>query len=228
MTVELIDLLKAGVHFGHTKAKRHPGMEPYIFGIKQNISLIDLEQTQIKLEEATKFAEEVTANNGVILFVSSKKQASEIVKQAAITAGMPYINTRWLGGTFTNFDNIISLSKKLKRMEEQNAKGEWSRYTKKESLEKEREVVKLKSMVEGIASMEKLPQAVFLVDVKKDETALAEAKKKKIPIIAICDSNSNPKLIDYPIPGNDDAVKSIQILTNAIADACVLGKKKQK
>ncbi|MFH1667757.1 MAG: 30S ribosomal protein S2 [Candidatus Komeilibacteria bacterium] len=221
MTIELIDLLKAGVHFGHTKSKRHPGMIPYIFGVKQTINIIDLEQTQIKLEEALNFVREITSKGGVILFVSSKKQASEIVKEAAIKAKMPYINTRWLGGTFTNFDNIKKLPGKLKNMEDEQAKGKWDRYTKKEALEKEREVVRLKEMVEGIKNMEKLPQAIFVVDMKTDKTAIQEATKTHIPVIAICDSNVNPRKVEYPIPGNDDAVKSITFLTNTIAEACV-------
>jgi len=222
MSFELIDLLKAGVHFGHTKSKRHPGMAPFIFGVKQSINLIDLEKTQIMLDEAVKFVKKITSQGGVILFVSSKKQAHGIVKEAAEKSKMPYINTRWLGGTFTNFANISSLTQKLKRMEEEQVKGDWFRYTKKEALEKEREVIRLKEMVEGIKNMNKLPQAVFIVDIKKDKTALAEANKMNIPVIAICDSNSNPKLVNYPIPGNDDAVKSITLITNAIAEACHL------
>ena len=225
MSVELIDLLKAGVHFGHTKSKRHPSMEPHIFGVKQGIHIIDLEQTQSMLADAVKFVQEITSKGGVILFVSSKKQAKAIVKEAAIKAGMPYINTRWLGGTLTNFDNIISLTKKLKRLEEEQARGEWKRYTKKEALEREREIVRLKEMVEGIKNMTKLPEAVFIVDIKKDKTALSEATKKNIPVIAILDTNCNQKDVKHVIPGNDDAVKSITLLTNAVADGCVPAKK---
>ncbi|MFW0837673.1 MAG: 30S ribosomal protein S2 [Candidatus Komeilibacteria bacterium] len=223
--VELIDLLKAGVHFGHTKSKRHPNMEPYIFGVKQGISIIDLEKTQQKLGEALRFVQDITSRNGVVLFVSSKQQAQAIIKEAAQKAEMPYINTRWLGGTFTNFDNIVNLPKKLKRMEEERASGQWSRYTKKEALEKEREMERLREMVEGIKNLEKLPQAVFIADIKKDQTALYEANKMRIPVIAICDTNVNPVKIDWPIPGNDDAVKSIDLLTNLVADACLAGKK---
>lgn len=225
MSVELIDLLKAGVHFGHTKSKRHPSMEPYIFGVKQGIHIIDLEKTQAMLDDAVKFVKEITSKGGVILFVSSKKQAKEIVKTAAEKAGMPYINTRWLGGTLTNFANIISLTKKLKKLEEEQAKGEWQRYTKKEALEREREIIHLKEMVEGIKNMNKLPDAVFIVDIKKDKTALQEATKKEIPVIAILDSNCNAKNVKHLIPGNDDAVKSITLITNTIAEACVGVKK---
>jgi len=225
MSVELIDLLKAGVHFGHTKSKRHPSMEPYIFGVKQGIHIIDLEKTQAMLDDAVKFVKEITSKGGVILFVSSKKQAKDIIKAAAEKAGMPYINTRWLGGTLTNFANIISLTKKLKKLEEEQAKGEWQRYTKKEALEREREIIHLKEMVEGIKNMSKLPDAVFIVDIKKDKTALQEATKKEIPVIAILDSNCNAKNVKHLIPGNDDAVKSITLITNTIADACVGVKK---
>ncbi|MBL7022037.1 30S ribosomal protein S2 [Patescibacteria group bacterium] len=221
MSVELIDLLKAGVHFGHTKSKRHPSMEPYIFGAKQGIHIIDLEKTQSMLDDAVKFVQEITSKGGVILFVSGKKQAKAIVKEAAEKAGMPYINTRWLGGTLTNFNNIIDLTKKLKQFEEEKVKGAWERYTKKEALEKDREIIRLKEMVEGIKNMTKLPDAVFIVDIKKDKTALAEASKKNIPVIAILDTNCNNKDVKHIIPGNDDAVKSITLLTNVIADACV-------
>jgi small subunit ribosomal protein S2 len=221
MTVELIDLLKAGVHFGHIKSKRHPGMKPYIFGVKQSINIIDLEKTQVKLNEALNFVKDITSKGGVILFVSSKKQATDIVREAATKAKMPFINTRWIGGTFTNFANIKLLPSKLKAMEDDQAKGKWKRYTKKEALGKAREVERLKIMVEGIKNMEKLPQAVFVVDIKKDKTVVQEATKKNIPVIAICDSNVNPGKVDYPIPGNDDAVKSITFLTNVVAEACV-------
>ncbi len=221
MSVELIDLLKAGVHFGHTKSKRHPSMEPYIFGAKQGIHIIDLEKTQVMLDNAVKFVQEITSKGGVILFVSGKKQAKAIVKEAAEKAGMPYINTRWLGGTLTNFNNIIDLTKKLKQLEEEKVKGAWERYTKKEALEKDREIIRLKEMVEGIKNMTKLPDAVFIVDIKKDKTALAEASKKNIPVIAILDTNCNNKDVKHIIPGNDDAVKSITLITNVIADACV-------
>ncbi len=221
MSVELIDLLKAGVHFGHTKSKRHPSMEPYIFGAKQGIHIIDLEKTQSMLDNAVKFVQEITSKGGVILFVSGKKQAKAIVKEAAEKAGMPYINTRWLGGTLTNFNNIIDLTKKLKQLEEEKVKGAWERYTKKEALEKDREIIRLKEMVEGIKNMTKLPDAVFIVDIKKDKTALAEASKKNIPVIAILDTNCNNKDVKHIIPGNDDAVKSITLITNVIADACV-------
>lgn len=199
-------------------------MEPYIFGAKQGIHIIDLEKTQAMLADAVKFVQEITSKGGVILFVSSKKQAKDIVKEAAEKANMPYINTRWLGGTLTNFGNIIALTKKLKKLEEEKEKGAWTRYTKKEALEKDREVIRLKEMVEGIKNMSKLPDAVFIVDIKKDKTALAEAAKKNIPVVAIVDSNCNNKNVKHIIPGNDDAVKSITLITNAIADACVKAK----
>lgn len=224
MSVELIELLKAGVHFGHTKSKRHPSMEPYIFGVKQGVHIIDLEKTQVMLAIAVKFVQEITSKGGVILFVSSKKQAKSIVKDAAEKANMPYINTRWLGGTLTNFSNIIALTKKLKKLEEEKEKGVWDRYTKKEALEKDREIIRLKEMVEGIKNMTKLPDIVFIVDIKKDKTALAEAVKKNIPVVAIVDSNCNNKNVKHIIPGNDDAVKSITLITHAIADACVSAK----
>jgi small subunit ribosomal protein S2 len=221
---ELVEMLKAGVHFGHQRSKRHPKMEPYIYTQRNQINLIDLEQTAIKLKEALDFVARITSQGGVILFVSSKKQAKKIVENAAKNCGMPYIISRWLGGTFTNFGNIVRLPKKLKDLEDKQAKGELDKYTKKEQLNFQREIIRLKEMVEGIKEMVRLPEAIYVVDIKKDKTAVAEATTKKVPIVALTDTNVDPTKVQYPIPANDDAIKSIEMITNLIAEAVNEGK----
>lgn len=221
---ELIEMLKSGVHFGHQTSKKHPKMDPYIYTQRSQISIIDLEQTAAKLKEALDFAKKVASEDGVILFISSKKQAKKVIEEAAKKCGMPYIISRWLGGTFTNFSNIVKLPKKLKDLEEKQSSGELKKYTKKEQLNFQREIERLKEMVEGIKEMQKLPEAVFIIDVKKEKTAVSEANKKKIPIMAMTDTNVDPSKIQYPIPSNDDAIKSIELITNLVADAIIEGK----
>jgi len=221
---ELLEMLKSGVHFGHQTSKRHPKMEPYIYTQRSQINIINLEQTAIKLKEALDFVKEIASAGGVILFIGSKKQAKKIVEEAAKKCGMPYITSRWLGGTFTNFGNIVKLPKKLKDLEEKQTQGELEKYTKKEQLNFQREIARLREMVEGIKEMRKLPEAVYIIDVKKEKTALSEAGKKNIPVVAINDTNTNPAKVKYPIPANDDAVKSIEMITNLVAEAVIEGK----
>ena len=222
---ELLEMLKKGVHFGHQTSKKHPKMDPYIYTQRSQISIIDLEQTAAKLKEALDFAKKIASDGGVILFVASKKQAKKIVEEAAKKCGMPYIISRWLGGTFTNFGNIVKLPKKLKDLEAKQSSGELEKYTKKEQLSFQREIERLKEMVEGIKEMQRLPQAVYIIDIKKEKTALTEANKKNIPVIAMTDTNVNPSKVQYPIPANDDAIKSIELITNLVAEAIIEGKK---
>jgi len=216
---ELIEMLKAGVHFGHQGSKKHPKMNQFIYTERSQINIIDLEQTAIKLKEALDFVQKITSEGGVILFVASKKQAKKIVEEAAKSCLMPYVTSRWLGGTFTNFGNIIKLPKKLKSLEEKQAKGELSKYTKKEQLNFQREIERLKEMVEGIKELQRLPEAVYIVDIKKEKNAVKEARELKIPIVAVTDTNVNPDFIDYPIPGNDDSQSSIEYLVKEIVEA---------
>jgi len=216
---ELLEMLKAGVHFGHKSSKKNPKMDEYVYTQRSQISIIDLEQTAKKLREALDFVKKITANGGVILFIASKKQAKTIVEEAAKSCGMPYITSRWLGGTFTNFGNIVKLPKKLKDLEQRQQSGELEKYTKKEQLNFNREIDRLKEMVEGIKEMQKLPDAVYVVDIKKEKTAVTESNSKGISIVAITDTNVNPAKIKYPIPANDDAVKSIEMITKLIAEA---------
>jgi small subunit ribosomal protein S2 len=214
----LEELLKRGVHFGHKTSKRYPKASVYIHGQRNGVNIIDLQKTVEGLTKALAFAEKVAKGGGLILFIGSKKQAKKIVFEAAQLAGMPYITGRWLGGTFTNFANVSKLVKKLEKLEKDEAEGGWEMYTKKEQVTFKKEMNKLLETVGGIKNMKKLPQAVFVIDIKKERTAVAEARKMKLPIIAMVDTNVNPELVDYPIPANDDAIKSIEIITNLLAE----------
>jgi small subunit ribosomal protein S2 len=216
---DLMTLLKAGSHFGHRLSKRHPKMEPYIFMNKGGFHIINLEQTQIKLQEALDFAKKVVSNGGTILFLGTKKQAQSIVAKYAKECDIPYVNERWLGGTFTNFGEISRMIRKFTDLKRRKATGQLEKYTKKEKLDFDKEIEKLDRMVGGIEKMSKIPDAIFVIDTMRERTAVAEAIKKNIPIIAIVDTNVNPGVISYPIPANDDAVKSIEIITGLMAEA---------
>lgn len=224
--LSMMNMLKMGVHFGHKKAKKHPKMDEYIFTMRNGINIFDLSKTIANLNNATKYAKEVVSNNGVILFVGTKKQAKKVVQEAAEKCSMPYVTERWLGGTFTNFEKIATSIKRLEIMVEQKESGELEKkYNKKERLEIDREIVRLEKKFGGIKNMKKLPEAIFLVDIKEDQTAVIEASSKNIPIIAVVDTNTDPSKINYPIPANDDAVGSIRIMANAISDAILETKK---
>lgn len=220
----LLELLKAGVHFGHKTSNWHPCMKPFIFGSRSGVHIVDLEQTLEKLGQALDYAKKLAAEGKVILFVGTKDQGKAILKKKALECGMPYIDQRWLGGTFTNFSTIKGVTSKLVNLKAKRDKGELEKYTKKEQLAFDREIEKLEKNVGGIQNMKKLPDAVFILDLKKEKTARKEAENKKIPIIAICDTNINPKGIDHCIPGNDDAVKAIEIFLDFFAQAINEGK----
>ncbi len=224
-TVSILDLLKSGAHFGHQKSKRYPKMDKYIFGVKDGTHIINLEETIRTLGEAVKYVKKIIANDGKILFIGTKKQAKEIIKQAAKSCQMPYVSFRWIGGTFTNFKNIYKLPQKLKKLEEDRENGTYENYTKKEKLIIDRKIDKLKEMVEGIRNMEKLPEAVFIVDIHDESTATQEANSKNIPIIAITDTNVNPEKVAYPIPANDDSMETIKLITSVLVEAINEAKK---
>lgn len=220
----MLEMLQAGVHFGHKASKWHPKMKPYIFGERSDIHIINLEETAKKLKEALDFIKKTIAAGGVVLFVGSKEQAKEIVKRHATDAGMPYVTTRWLGGTFTNFKTIRSVTDRFIDLKAKQASGALGKYTKKEQLNFQKEIVKLEELVGGIETLRKLPEAVFVVDVRAEKTAVAEARKKKVPVVALCDTNINPDDVDYPIPSNDDAVKAIEMMVGFAAAAVKEGK----
>lgn len=220
---QMLDMLKAGVHFGHKVGRWHPKMRPYIFGSRGGISIIDLEKTQKLLEAATAFAEAVARRGGTILFVGSKRQAKAVVREHAERVHQPYVVERWIGGTFTNFETVGRLIQKYRTQKEGLASGAYAQYTKKERLRMEKDVAKLETIVGGIASLDGLPSAVYVVDAKEEKIAVREAKKVGVPLIALVDTNVNPEGIAHPIPANDDAVKSIMFFTSRIADAIARG-----
>jgi small subunit ribosomal protein S2 len=226
--ITLLELLKSGAHFGHTKSRWNPKMKPYIYTVRNNIHILDLEKTKQAALKAAKFAQEVASKGGTILFVGTKRQSKEIVKAAAIACGMPYVNIRWLGGSFTNFKTIQRTIRKMEKLEGMRQTGELEKnYTKKEKLMIEREIEKLKKLFEGIQNMKKLPDAIFVTDVKHDAIAVTEAQKSKVKIIGVVDTNSNPEGITYPIPCNDDATKAIQLMATVISEAISEGRQTQ-
>jgi small subunit ribosomal protein S2 len=217
-------LLEAGVHFGHRTGRWHPRMRPFIFTERNGIHIIDLQQTMGKLEEAYNFVRDTVAAGGTILFVGTKRQAQETVAAEAQRCGMPYVNVRWLGGTLTNFRTIRSRIDYLLKLEERQASGELDKLPKKEALTLTRELAKLQVRLGGLKEMRRLPKALFIVDTRHEENAIREAKALGIPLIAMCDTNSDPDPITYPIPSNDDAIRAIKLLTGKIADAVIEGK----
>ncbi len=224
--ISMMEMLKMGVHFGHKKAKKHPKMEQYIYTVRNGINIIDLGATKLKLNEALKYVKEISSDGGTILFVGTKKQSKKITEEAATKCEMPYVTERWLGGTFTNFDKIVASVNRLEGMVQQKENGELEKkYNKKERLEIDREIKRLERKFGGIRKMKKLPEAVFVADVKEDKTAVLESAAKKIPIIALVDTNADPTIIDYPIPSNDDAVGAIKLITDAVVEAIVENKK---
>lgn len=223
---DLLELLKSGVHFGHQLSRRHPKMKPYIFTTKNGFHIINLEKTQEKLAEALAFVEKVVSNGGTILFLGTKKQAQTIVKKYAAETEMPFVTERWLGGTFTNFPEISRVTRRLTKLKKEKETGELGKYTKKEQLDFEKEIEKLERVVGGIENMKRVPDAIFIIGAEREKTAIAESIVKNVPIVAISDTNVNPDKITYPIPANDDAVKSIELITRLIAEAVKEGKKK--
>lgn len=216
----LLELLKAGVHFGHQTSRWHPSMEPFIFGAKNGVHVIDLEKTHEKLTQALAFIQEEIKKGGKILLVGTKRQARATIKAIAEKTGMPYVVERWLGGTFTNFESVKKQVRKLEELTEEQADAkELKKYTKKERLVRQRKLEKLRRDFHGLLPMRTLPAAVFIVGVKDEKIAVAEARKKHVPIVALCDTNSDIRGIERVIPGNDDAVKSIELFGNEILQA---------
>lgn len=220
----LLEMLKSGMHFGHRTAKRHPKMASNIFMSRSGVHIINLEETVKLLAKSLDYVRDTASKGGVILFLGTKKQAQAIVKKYALECGMPYVTERWLGGTITNFSTIRKLFKKLKDLKAKEESGELKKYTKKEQINFTREIKKLETRVGGIQDLQKLPDVVYILDIKKEQTALSEVRRKKIPVVAICDTNVNPELVNYPIPANDDATKSIEMVTRLIAEAVNEGK----
>lgn len=222
---DLLELLKTGAHFGHQVSKWHPKMKPFLFGSRNGIHIINLEQTVVKLKEALDAARDMVAKGGVIVFLGTKRQAAPIVEKYAKACGAPYITGRWLGGTFTNFAELSKLIRKLNDYRAKRDTGGFDKYTKKERVVIDREIEEMERKVGGIASLAKLPEALFVVDAKHEKTAVEEARVKKVPIFGLIDSNINPEDITYGIPANDDAVKSIELFTRLFSEAVAEGRK---
>jgi small subunit ribosomal protein S2 len=213
------ELLEAGVHFGHQTKRWNPKMQKYIFGERNGIYIIDLQKTLKKFREAYAFVRDLAAGGGTLLFIGTKKQAQDTVFEEATRCGMYYVNQRWLGGTLTNFATIRKSIARLKKLEEMKETGEFERVPKKEALELDRERDKLQKALVGIKTMESLPSAVFVIDPRKERIAIAEAQRLGIAIVAIVDTNCDPTGIDYPVPGNDDAIRAVRLITSRVADA---------
>jgi small subunit ribosomal protein S2 len=223
--VQIEDLLRAGAHFGHLTSRWNPKMAPYIFMERNGIHIIDLKQTQQLLDEAAAAAGRFAARGKKVLFVGTKKQAQEVVKTEAERAGMPYVTDRWLGGMLTNFQTIRKSIRRMETLQRQEQDGTTAQLKKKERLMRRREHEKLERTLGGIAEMNRLPGALFVVDIRREHIAVDEARKLDVPVIALLDTNCDPDLVDFPIPANDDAMKSVALFTRVIADAVAEGSK---
>jgi small subunit ribosomal protein S2 len=222
-TIGMKQMLEAGVHFGHQTRRWNPKMKPYIFGARNGIHIIDLQKTVKLFDKAYDFVVKTVADGYSVLFVGTKKQAHDSVVEESERCGMFYVVNRWLGGTLTNFQTIRKSINRLKELETMKREGTLSRYTKKEALQMEKEMVKLEKNLGGIKNMDDVPGAVFIVDPKKEHIAVREARKLGVPVVAIADTNCDPDEIDYIIPGNDDAIRAIRLVCSKIADACIEG-----
>ena len=222
--VSMKQLLEAGVHFGHQTRRWNPKMAEYIFTERNGIYIIDLQKTVKKLEEAYTFVRELSENGGELLFVGTKKQAMESIREEAIRCGMPYVNARWLGGMLTNFGTIQKRIRRLAQLKQMEKDGTFAMLPKKEVIKLNLEIEKLEKFMGGITSMKKTPAALFIVDPRKERIAVAEAHKLGIPIVAIVDTNCDPDEIDYVIPGNDDAIRAVRLISGAMADAIIEGR----
>ena len=222
--VSMKQLLEAGVHFGHQTRRWNPKMAPYIFTERNGIYIIDLQKTVKKLDEAYMFVREISANGGEVLFVGTKKQAGDSVKEEALRANAHYVNARWLGGMMTNHKTIQKRIARLEQLHKMAADGTFELLPKKEVAQLTLEIEKLEKYLGGIKNMAKLPAALFIVDPKREKIAVAEAKKLGIPVVAIVDTNCDPDEVDYVIPGNDDAIRAVKLISGAIADAIIEGR----
>lgn len=222
--VTMKDLLEAGVHFGHQTRRWNPKMRSYIYHARNGIYIIDLHQTLRMLDEAYDFVRQSAAQGGAVLFVGTKRQGQDSIQEHAERCGMSYVNQRWLGGMLTNFQTIRNRIDYLEELERDEESGQWARLPKKEVLSLQRKKEKLLTNLSGVRQMTALPQAVYVVDVKREEIAVAEANKLGIPVVAVVDTNCDPDPVDYIVPGNDDAIRAIRLITSKIADAVIEGR----
>ncbi|MDE1154239.1 MAG: 30S ribosomal protein S2 [Acidobacteriaceae bacterium] len=222
-SITMKELLEAGVHFGHQTKRWNPKMKEYIFGERNGIYIIDLQKTLKMFKEASKFVSDLTATGKLVLFVGTKRQAQDAVAEEATRAGMPYINSRWLGGLLTNWVTVQKSVKRLTELDEMSVDGRYELLTKKEVIKLERERKALSTSLSGIKNMKRLPDAIFIIDSNNEAIAVSEARKLGIPVVAVVDTNCDPTVVDYVIPGNDDALRAIRLFTTKIADAAYEG-----
>lgn len=220
----LTEMLQAGLHFGHQRSRWHPKMKPYIFGVRNGVHVIDLDKTSEELKKALTYVKNLAAEGKIILFVGTKQQARDFVQTAAESCGMPYLVERWIGGLLTNFEECKRRLKKYKALKEMFATGEIEKYTKKEQGEFKKQIEKMDKYLKGLTMLEKIPDALYVADVRVEKTAVTEANRVSVPMVAVCDSNVNPEKVDFPIPGNDDAVHSIKMMADLMAAAVNEGK----
>lgn len=225
--IDIEDMVRAGVHFGHRISKVHPKMKSYLAGIKNTVHIIDLEKTKEKLEQALKFIQDLIAQGKVLLLIGTKIQVRNLVKEVAESCDLPYVNERWLGGTFTNFGIILKRIEYFKELERKKAEGELEKYTKKERAKIDKEIATLKIKFEGLKKLTQLPDAIFVLDMKKDHTAIREAKMKGIKVVGLVDTNIDPTLADYPIPANDDAISSVKYILEKVKEVILKAKAKK-
>lgn len=216
---ELSEMLKAGVHLGHAKSKNHTSMLPYIFGVRNTVAVIDLVKTQEKLEQAVDFIKKTVSGGGMVLLVGTKPGAKKLIQEVAEKTGMPYLIERWIGGSLTNFKVITKRVEYMENLEKEKISGGFEKYTKRERLKKDEQIEKLKHMFNGLRLMKKVPDVVFIADVNQDRTAVSEAKKTRIPVAALVDTNSDNREIDWPIPSNDDALPALRFMLGRIERA---------
>ena len=224
--IDIEEMEKAGVSFGHRTTRLHPKMDPYLEGIRNTVHIIDLEKTSEKLKEALKFIRELISEEKVLLLVGTKIQVKDLVKEVAEECGLPFINERWLGGCFTNFSVMKKRIDYLKEIEKAKEEGGWDKYTKKERIKINKEFQNLKTKFGGMKNLEKLPDALFILDIRKDDLAVKESRMKGIKTIAICDTNVDPTLVDYPIPANDDAILSVKYILDKVREVILKTKAK--
>jgi small subunit ribosomal protein S2 len=227
-SVSLEDLLEAGSHFGHIVRRWNPKMSSYIWMARDGVHIFDLAKTAEKLEQACNYLYESARDGKVIIFVGTKRQAADVVKEVATNSGIPYVSERWLGGTLTNWGQFKSRVKHMEELKEKRAAGAFSKYTKKEQLLIDREIEKLERFFGGLAKLERVPDVVFIVDTHKERVAVREARAKGVKVVGITDSNANPDLVDFPVPANDDAIRSIKLITELAGQAVEAGLKAKK
>jgi len=220
-------MAEAGIHFGHTKSRKHPKMTPYIYHLRGELFIIDLQSTKKKLEEALNFIKTIVEKKGIILFVGLQAQAKEVTKKVAEECKMPYVVERWVGGTITNFENILRRIKNLKEMEEKRKMGEYEKYTKRERALIDKKIEKMNEIFGGLKNLDRKPDALFVLGFKDGYIAINEARKKNIPVIALIDTDGDPTMVDYPIPSNDDTVAALSFMLDQVKKAIIEVKNKK-